>query len=50
VHVNLHGTKADAIIVGEISLFFDRETISNLIGKMALFELANMFPCSPADI
>jgi ADP-heptose:LPS heptosyltransferase/lauroyl/myristoyl acyltransferase len=41
VHINLYGTKADAMFVDEVSLFLDRENISNLAGKTTLLELAS---------
>ncbi|MDR0693269.1 MAG: hypothetical protein LBF49_01705 [Puniceicoccales bacterium] len=41
VHVNLYGTKRDAIFIDEISLFLNRERISNLAGKTNILELAS---------
>jgi lauroyl/myristoyl acyltransferase/ADP-heptose:LPS heptosyltransferase len=41
VHVNLYGTKADAMFIDEISLFLNRERISNLAGKTNIVELAS---------
>jgi ADP-heptose:LPS heptosyltransferase len=41
VHVNLYGTKADTMFIDEISLFLNRERISNLAGKTNILELAS---------
>ncbi|MDR0742400.1 MAG: hypothetical protein LBE98_02980 [Puniceicoccales bacterium] len=41
VHMNLYGTKADAMFIDEISLFLNRERILNLAGKTNILELAS---------
>ncbi|MDR3144254.1 MAG: hypothetical protein LBT64_02005 [Puniceicoccales bacterium] len=40
VHVNLYGSKADAMIVDDVAALFSRTTISNFAGATTLLELA----------
>jgi ADP-heptose:LPS heptosyltransferase/lauroyl/myristoyl acyltransferase len=41
VHINLYGTKADAMFIDDISFFSNQERVSNLVGKTNILELAN---------
>jgi lauroyl/myristoyl acyltransferase/ADP-heptose:LPS heptosyltransferase len=41
VHINLYGTKTDAVLTNEIVSFFNRAALSNLAGATSVLELAD---------